>query len=192
MARTAGFDRDAVVESARTLFWRVGYDGCSILDLEAATGLSRSSLYNTFGSKRGLFDAAVQSYLDQVIRPRLAPLQAATVADDAIVTYLTGLRAAFHTTESMPATSGCLLVNTASSPLAEDRDVARVIGDYRRELQQALTRGIAAHRPQLARADAERLGETVTGLLIAAFAIARVEPARAADSVTTALELLDG
>lgn len=73
MARTQTFDRDTVVRAARTVFWEHGYDGTSIPDLEDATGIRRSSLYNTFGSKRGLFDAAVQSYLDEVIRPACAP-----------------------------------------------------------------------------------------------------------------------
>ncbi len=53
MARTQGFDRDVVVRAARTLFWRAGFEGASVPALEEATGLSRSSIYNTFGSKRG-------------------------------------------------------------------------------------------------------------------------------------------
>ncbi|MDD0859753.1 TetR/AcrR family transcriptional regulator [Arthrobacter alpinus] len=47
-------------------------------DLERATGLSRSSIYHAFGSKRGLFDAAVASYLSEIIRPRLQPLDSPT------------------------------------------------------------------------------------------------------------------
>lgn len=190
MARTQTFDRDAVVRAARTLFWQSGYDGASIPDLEAATGIRRSSLYNTFGSKRGLFDAAVQSYLDEVIRPRLSPLQAETVSPDAIIEYLTGLREAFENLESMPATNGCLLINTASSPIASDSEVARVVTDYRNELETAFARGIEARQPTLADAEKKALSQAVTGMLISAFAIARIDPAQAASSVDIALRLL--
>lgn len=191
MARTNAFDHDTVVRAARTLFWQHGYEGASIPELEAATGIRRSSLYNTFGSKRRLFDTAVQSYLDEVIRPRLRPLQADTVAPDAITGYLSGLHEAFENLESMPATNGCLLINTANAPIAHDPQVARVIADYRAELHAAIRAGIHAYHPTSTfTAAMQRLSEAVTGLLIAAFAIARIDPAQAARNVNTALQLL--
>jgi len=191
MARTQGFDREAVVRAARTLFWTTGFENASIAEIEAATGLSRSSVYNTFGSKRGLFDEAVQSYLDEVVRPRLRPLVSDPVAPDAIVAYLAGLRAAFRSGDAMPSSHGCLLVNTARSPLAHDPDVARVIGDYLAELHGALERGVRARHPELDPARASRLAEALTGLVIAAFSLARVDAAQSAHSIDTALDLLD-
>lgn len=193
MARTASFDVDEVVRAARTLFWQEGFDA-SIPDLEQATGIARSSLYNTFGSKRGLFDAAVQSYLDEIIRPRLGPLQSDTVDPDAVVVYLTGLRTAFLRTGSLPASSGCLLINTAGSPLALDADVSRVIADYRDEMHTALSRGIAAHRRArgltVDTPESARLSDAVTALVIAAFALARIDGDRAADNLDSALKLV--
>lgn len=191
MARTQDFDSDAVVRAARTVFWGTGFEEASIPRLEEATGLSRSSIYNTFGSKRGLFDAAVQNYLDEVVRPRLEPLTAEPVAPDAIVTYLTGLRAAFETIDSMSAVNGCLLINAAGTPIAKDPHVASVIAEYRAELHGALARGVRAHSPELAEAALAHASDNVTGLVIAAFALARVAPVEAARSLSTALELLD-
>ncbi|WP_448631397.1 TetR/AcrR family transcriptional regulator [Cellulomonas soli] len=69
MGRHQGFDTAEVVQLARDAFWDRGLDGTSLPDLERATGLSRSSIYHAFGSKRGLFDAAVQDYLQTVVRP---------------------------------------------------------------------------------------------------------------------------
>lgn len=191
MPRTEGFDRTTVARDAQTLFWSTGYENTSIPDLEAATGLSRSSIYNAFGSKRGLFDAAVQSYLDEVVRPRLRPLQTDPVAPDAIVDYLSGLRDAFERADSMPATSGCLLVNAAGAPIARDAQVARTIADYRAELHAALLRGVSAHRPDRPARARARLSDAVTGLVVSAFALARVDPPLAANTLTTAMELLD-
>ncbi|HEY4569169.1 MAG TPA: TetR/AcrR family transcriptional regulator, partial [Kribbella sp.] len=37
------------------LFWTSGYEATSTQDLCAATGLGRSSVYNTFTSKKALF-----------------------------------------------------------------------------------------------------------------------------------------
>ena len=59
MGRPQTFETDEVVRAARGVFWRDGYESASLPDLEQATGLSRSSIYHAFGSKRGLFDAAV-------------------------------------------------------------------------------------------------------------------------------------
>lgn len=201
MARTLEFDRAEVVRAARTLFWRVGFEGASIPEIEQATGLSRSSIYNTFGSKRGLFDASVQSYLDELIRPRLAPLQADNVAPDALATYLTGLRHAFENLHSMPATNGCLLINTASTTLAQDEHVNDVIAAYERELHTAIARGIQAattHTVATLHAtdpaprqgtDPELIADAVTALVIAGFALARVDARAAAQSVASALRL---
>jgi AcrR family transcriptional regulator len=190
MARTQSFDRDTVVRAARTLFWTVGYESASIPELETATGLSRSSIYNAFGSKRGLFDAAVQSYLDEVVRPRLRPLTGGTVAPGAIIDYLQGLRDAFGTLTSMPASHGCLLVNAAGAPIAQDPKVAQVIADYRAELRDAFDRGVRAHAPHLDAADRERRVTAITSSVVAAFALARIDPAEAARGIASAIELI--
>ncbi|WP_105565861.1 TetR/AcrR family transcriptional regulator [Microbacterium halophytorum] len=190
MARTQAFDRGTAVRSARTVFWRTGYEGASIPALEHATGLSRSSIYNAFGSKRGLFDAAVESYLDEVIRPRLHPLREEPVAPEAIVAYLDGLRGAFTDAGSMVGQGGCLLVNTATAPLAQDAEVARVIADYRDELRDAIGHGVAAFLGDGARDESAVVAETITGLTIAAFALARVAPQQAGGLLDTARGVL--
>lgn len=188
MARTRAFDRDEAVRAARTVFWRTGFDAASIPDLEQATGLNRSSLYNTFGSKRGLFDTAVQSYLDEVIRPRLRPLQTEPVTADAILDYLDGLRAAFENLDSPAAANGCLLINTAGSPIADDAAVAQIVSDYRSELRAAIGAGIDAHSGAVGASDRARLADSVTGLVVASFALARVAPTEASRLLLTARE----
>ncbi|WIY82893.1 TetR/AcrR family transcriptional regulator [Propionimicrobium sp. PCR01-08-3] len=189
MARTLAFDRDAAVRSAREVFWRDGYAEASLPALEEATGLSRSSIYNSFGSKRGLFDAAVQSYLNEVIRPRLRPLQQESVDRSAILDYLDGLRDAFSRAAGLP---GCLLVNTAGTTLAADSEVARIITDYRLELRTAIGNGVSAHLAGDDPADMERLTDTVTDLVIAAFALVRVAPDVAIHTLATARDTVTG
>lgn len=63
MARPRNFDEEDVVQRAAQTFGRLGYTGCSVDDLVAATGLQRGSLYKAFGSKRGLFEQVLRRAL---------------------------------------------------------------------------------------------------------------------------------
>ncbi|HAY44431.1 MAG TPA: TetR/AcrR family transcriptional regulator [Micrococcaceae bacterium] len=191
MARTLAFDRTQVINGARTVFWSKGFEAASIPELEDATGLSRSSIYNSFGSKRGLFDAAVESYLEEIVRPRLQPLLTTPVMPSAVSKYLSGLAEAFERAESLPANHGCLLINTANAPISEDPEVARIIGEYRAELQSALHHGIIAALPAADAAQTQMLATAVTGLVVASFTLVRIAPAEAVQLLRTAQLLLD-
>ncbi len=63
MGRPRSFDTALVVTSARQAFITNGYNGTSIDDLLRATGIQRASLYQAFGSKRGLFMTALRDEL---------------------------------------------------------------------------------------------------------------------------------
>ncbi len=60
MGRTRSFDDAVVIRRCAHAFRITGYEGTSIDDLVQATGLHRGSLYKAFGSKRGLFVAALR------------------------------------------------------------------------------------------------------------------------------------
>ncbi len=62
------FDEPAVIAAALEVFWRHGYTGASIAQLTEATGLSRSSLYQRFGDKDGLFQEALSAYIDRLMQ----------------------------------------------------------------------------------------------------------------------------
>lgn len=186
--RPQSFDRTAVVRSARDVFWRDGYEAASLSALEQATGLHRSSLYHAFGSKRGLFDAAVEDYLDDVVRPRLVPLHP-QAAPTALRTYLAGLRDAILA--GGRAGSGCLLISAAGAAIGADPAVAAVVAGYRAELRAAIGHGVEASLPGRDRGEQDRLAEVCTGLVVAAFALARVEPTAAAAQLDAALASLD-
>jgi len=190
MGRTQTFDTAEVVRSARAVFWRHGYEAASVPALEAATGLRRSSIYHAFGSKRGLFDAAVDSYLDEIVRPRLAPLTGEP-QPNAILDYLTGLRDALERAGSVIAANGCLLINAAGAAIADDTAVRETITAYRAELGQAIGNGLRAHLADHPEAAIGRLTETCTALVVAAYALARVDTASAVHSIDAALDLID-
>ncbi|MFZ1177532.1 MAG: helix-turn-helix domain-containing protein [Mycobacterium sp.] len=74
MAKPREFDYDEVVRAARDVFWERGYVATSLSQLLAATGLSKSTLYQAFGSRRTLFAVAVENYLAEVMSPLIAPM----------------------------------------------------------------------------------------------------------------------
>jgi len=65
MPRTEDFIREDVLEQAKEVFWRRGFNGTSMQDLVDATGLNRSSLYNSFGSKSELYQLCLKTYKQQ-------------------------------------------------------------------------------------------------------------------------------
>lgn len=190
MGRAQTFDTDEAVRSARAVFWERGYEDASLPDLERATGLSRSSIYHAFGSKRGLFDAALASYLAEIIRPRLQPLNAPDVSSDAIINYFTGLRAALAQPGTLQSHNGCLLLNAAGAPISNEEAVSSAIAGYRGELKNSLNRGIAALRPGIDAAARNQLATVLSSLVVAAMTLSRIDNAQALATLDTALALL--
>lgn len=91
-------------------FWTRGFEATSVGDLTEAMGLSRSSLYASFGDKDAVFARAVDLYMREISAERVRILRSAKTAHD-------GVRAFFDhhidvaTDPRTPA--GCLVVNSA-------------------------------------------------------------------------------
>ncbi|MGO4423388.1 TetR/AcrR family transcriptional regulator [Streptomyces sp. MCAF7] len=62
MARPRSFDRDHVLHAAERQFRASGYNGTSVDDISAATGLGRGSLYGAFDGKHGVLLEAMTGY----------------------------------------------------------------------------------------------------------------------------------
>ncbi|AZG44123.1 TetR/AcrR family transcriptional regulator [Gordonia insulae] len=194
MGRTQAYDTAEVVAAARNLFWKKGFDAVSVSDVERATGLSRSSVYHAFGSMRGLFDAAVEDYLDRIVRPRLRGLQGADVAPGALADYLTSLSRAISRLGDAGEPTGCMLVGTAVTSLGDDVAVRDVIAAYHAELLSAVTAGVRARYADADEAAITVRATTITGSLVGAHVLARVnrdEAVRLLDA-TVATLAVDG
>jgi TetR/AcrR family transcriptional repressor of nem operon len=76
MADVKHFDEAEALAAVEQLFWRRGSAATGIQDVVAATGLSRSSLYNAFGGKDDLYAAAARRYLEHRSRPMFEQLAA--------------------------------------------------------------------------------------------------------------------
>jgi TetR/AcrR family transcriptional repressor of nem operon len=75
MARPKAFDRDEVLKAATAVFWAKGYEAASTDDLLQAMGISRQSLYDTYGGKRALYLEALARYSAESLTTRIATLK---------------------------------------------------------------------------------------------------------------------
>ncbi|KOV96352.1 TetR/AcrR family transcriptional regulator [Streptomyces sp. NRRL B-3648] len=75
MARPRTFDEERALDAAMRTFWEKGYEATSTRDLCAATGLGRSSIYNTFKSKHDLFQRALHRYMTAMNAAQFAVLE---------------------------------------------------------------------------------------------------------------------
>jgi len=140
MPRQRGYRREDVVEAAKDAFWESGYEGTPLSDLEQRTGLNRSSLYLAFGSKRELFDEALDLYSEDVPDRLLTPLEA-DPGRAAILAFFEGVKAVILD-EQGRRRRGCLLVNTIAELATLDEDAARRGADLRDRLQRAFLRAL--------------------------------------------------
>lgn len=118
MARPREFDTTEVIDEALQLFWRQGYEGTSLNDLLAATGLTKSSLYAAFGNKEDLFYRVVERYLSEHVGPRHAKALAEPTPRKIVERLLYGM-AELHSGPHTPP--GCLITGAAltCSPASE-------------------------------------------------------------------------
>jgi len=133
MPKTKQFDETEVLKKAKELFCEKGYNGTSMDDLVQATGLSRSSIYDTFGDKHGLFLKSLNQYRcaqqgdleKQCAKSDSPKKKIRSVFDYTIKDIL-----------SDKDRKGCLLINVSMELSAVDKEVAAVSISNMEELEQ--------------------------------------------------------
>jgi len=105
-------------------FWIHGYESTSLQDLLEVMRLSKSSFYQTFGSKHKLFQRCINHYQDSLRSSMLSDLDQSDSARDFI-------ESAFFSVADEAGKpgdkQGCLLMNTASEFAQRDPVVARLV-----------------------------------------------------------------
>ena len=147
MAREIAFDEAEILERARDLFWERGYTATSIQDLERALGIRRSSIYNTFGGKRQLYDRTLAMYQEE----NLSVLREHLSGTDDLRSALTGLftRAALRVdADCLTRARGCYMVNVTTEMANACSDALAVITDNRRQFTSILKEVLAGAQVQ--------------------------------------------
>ncbi|MFB4423743.1 TetR/AcrR family transcriptional regulator [Streptomyces sp. QL37] len=136
MARPRLFDEEHALDAAMRLFWLQGYEATSTQDLCEATGLGRSSIYNTFSSKHALFVRSLTRYLDSMTAGQRTLLADTEVPAPARLRAM--LTSVIDTEESNRREGrgiGCLGVNTSTELSGHDPEVTELL---RRDLELRL------------------------------------------------------
>lgn len=127
MVRTKEFDEEIVVDRAVRAFLKDSYSSTSVAALEAATGIGRKSIYNTFGSKQALLLRALDKFARESSVKFIEPLEQEGAGRAAIELVVQSMvtRAA-----TKAGRDGCLLCLSAQDPVRSSKLVSRVIDDY--------------------------------------------------------------
>ena len=171
MARPKEFDREAVLGEAIKVFSSHGYAGASTEALLSAMGISRQSLYDTYGDKRRLYLEALGVYNADSVGRIVGSL------DDSLspLERLEGALVAFASRPSAEASRGCMGVMAICEFGRSDAEVTALGKAANRTLLPALETVISdaqaegeADADLDPRAAAEFISATLSGMKVAA------------------------
>ncbi len=143
MARIREFDIDEALDAVMGVFWRQGYDGASMQDIEAASGLNKQSLYRIFPDKRAMYLAALARYerletdkAEAVLKgPGDAKARFGAIFDGVIALAAKGER------------SGCFLCNAATDQGQQDSETTEKVSAALRRIEKLFRAGLAQTPP---------------------------------------------
>jgi AcrR family transcriptional regulator len=182
--RPAQFDRNRALDELLVLIWRQGYDAATQEEMLAATGLSSSTLYRSFGTKADILEAALARYLawaDEMF----APLERGRRGVADVHAFLDYIRAQLGGPMS---TAGCLVFNTMQDPINGDPRIKTLTERHMQRLRRGLTAALrrAADAGELPPSAPKNLAEALRAGVLGVQARGR------AGDTADAITLLDG
>lgn len=139
MARTKEFDENEVLDRAICLFRKRGFNATSFGELTSELGVSRQSLYDTFGDKHAFFHAALRRYRQKAIghfRQVLAtPGPVRPVLQELFDSHLSYI--------CSQGSLGCLMINSMIEQAPHDGDTQAEALANAREIEGLLAQRLA-------------------------------------------------
>ncbi len=123
--RPLEFDPNLALQRAMEVFWCRGYEAASLQNLLTAMAISKSSFYQTFGSKHELFQRCLQLFRERQVRLMMAALEQAPSGREFLRRML---RSAASEVVADEPPKGCLIMNTATEFSGRDAIVADLVG----------------------------------------------------------------
>lgn len=172
MARTKEFNEIEILDKAIDLFWFKGYNGASMQDVVDSLGLSRSSIYDTFGDKHQLYISALEQYRKQaagglidMVKQSISPLQTIQqlfemLSNDSLNTV---------------CNKGCFMTNSTIELAPHDPEIHKIVKDNMQDIEEAFYNLVKKGQDlgeitnqNDARALARFLFNTISGIRVAA------------------------
>jgi TetR/AcrR family transcriptional repressor of nem operon len=136
MPKVKQFNKEKVLEAASHIFKQKGYNGTSIDEILKATGLSRSSLYDSFKDKHSLYLASLEYYnqqvhetYDTVDKKKLNGMQKIESLFKEVVNHLV----------DNPNDNGCLMVNAAAEMSKQCEKTSYIVCNNKESIEHLFT-----------------------------------------------------
>lgn len=194
MARPQEFETTEVLRNAMYVFWSKGYEAASLHDILAATGLSKSSLYATFGDKRELFLAAFEAYRKERLWHLHRILNDGQPARLSIETFF---REVLAHAQNETRACGCMTANEAVELGPHDADIQRLVVEDFQAIEDAFTQAIRRGQADGSIANRQEPRILAHFLLVGLQGLevmlrARSERERLDETITVMVAVLDG
>lgn len=146
MGRPREFCLTEALEKALAVFWRRGFAGASLTELTAAMGITRPSLYASYGNKEALFRKALDLYERKYLGFMREALRAGTSREVASCILLGMVRATAADGAHPPgclSMNGALACSAAADPIKAETLRRRTIfeGELALRLERARAEG---------------------------------------------------
>ena len=192
MPRVKEFDEAEVLDQALELFRARGFKHTSFADLVDELGVSRQSLYDTYGDKHALYQTALRRYLDRGLDNIRRKMEDDTPVREAFTCLFDGLVAGSCANGS----PGCLMVNSMVELSPHDADTRALAQAHAREIEGIFVSRLSAaqRKGEIAKSKdpvalARFFYHTILGLAVASRALGDKESLR--QSARLALQSLD-
>ncbi|KUJ61334.1 TetR family transcriptional regulator [Flavobacteriaceae bacterium CRH] len=139
MARTKEFNEDQALDKAIEIFWHKGYNGTSAQDLVTHLGLSRSSLYDTFGDKQKLFSQSLQRYQKQA-KDQIVELFDSS--ENIKETLQDIFKQAVVESLQDRITKGCFMVNSSVELAMHDEEISKIVKNNSQIMEEVFTNAV--------------------------------------------------
>jgi TetR/AcrR family transcriptional repressor of nem operon len=193
MPKTKQFDEVEVLQKAKEVFHLKGYNGTSMDDLVQATGLSRSSMYDTFGDKHALFLKVLNhyrkdemDYLQSLLAKTNSPKKKIAIV------FENAIREIMEDKDG----KGCLLINVSMELNCVDKSVLGLALESMEDMETSFAKWVKEGQAKgeisnqfTSRAMARYLYSSFTGLR--ATARTRPDPAALRETVKVTLSILE-
>lgn len=192
MPRQKEFDEAEVLDQALELFRARGFKHTSFSDLVDELGVSRQSLYDTYGDKQALYHAALKRYLASGLDGIRRKLD-----DEAPVRQLlTALFSGMIDGQCANGSPGCLMVNSMVELSPHDADIRALAQEHAHAIEGLFASRLSAaqRKGEIAKAKdpialARFFYHTLLGLAVASRALG--DKAGLKQTVRLALQVLD-
>lgn len=139
MGRPKEFKREDLLDKAIQVFWKKGFADTRLHNIEIATGVNKSGIYNEFKNKDALFIACLERYKNE--SPVVSVLNQPPLGIGNIEDYLAlGL--------SSQGEKGCFIVNTLRELSICPHGVEKIIEYYTQDIAENLIKNLVVLHPE--------------------------------------------